>query len=133
MKEELKSSNGALARVLQGAAQDQSVGTSVGYPAPYGSPGYTAPQARTMTIDDVVVRTIILLGLTGLVGAASWILLPPTNPLMYPVLMAAALIGLVLGLVIAFKRVTNPLVISAYAVAQGVMLGLVSRVFEDLY
>ena len=39
--------------------------------------------------------------------------------------------GLVLGLVISFKRITNPVVIVAYAVVEGVLLGVVSRFFES--
>src|SRR3712207_9219467 len=37
---------------------------------------------------------------------------------------------LVLGLVISFARITNPLVIGAYAVLQGVLLGVASKWFE---
>jgi uncharacterized YccA/Bax inhibitor family protein len=39
----------------------------------------------------------------------------------------------VLGLVIAFARITNPVVIAAYALIEGVLLGVVSRWFEASY
>jgi uncharacterized YccA/Bax inhibitor family protein len=81
-----------------------------------------------MTIDDVVVRTVALLALTGVAAAAAWIMVP--EALVLPVWIGAALVGLVLGLVIAFARVTNPLVIGAYAVVEGVFLGVVSEYFE---
>jgi uncharacterized YccA/Bax inhibitor family protein len=42
-------------------------------------------------------------------------------------------VGLVLGLVISFKQITNPAVIITYAVAEGVLLGLISKVYEALY
>ncbi|GIG58434.1 membrane protein [Longispora fulva] len=127
----MKSSNGALGRVVAGAVQDRNSYTQPGYPAPYGAPGYGAPEVRTMTMDDVVVRTVILLAVTGAAGAFSWTLLP--DALALPVVLGAALIGLVLGLVISFKRVTNPFVISAYAVTQGLVLGIFSRIFESFY
>jgi uncharacterized YccA/Bax inhibitor family protein len=43
------------------------------------------------------------------------------------------MVGLVLGLVIAFMQVTNPILIGAYAVVEGVFLGLVSEFYEYLY
>jgi uncharacterized YccA/Bax inhibitor family protein len=39
----------------------------------------------------------------------------------------------VLGLVISFARITNPFVISLYAIIEGVLLGVVSRFFEEQY
>ena len=48
-------------------------------------------------------------------------------------MLGGALAGIVLVLVISFARITNPLVISAYAVVEGVMLGVVSRFFEQVY
>src|SRR6266508_1688662 len=46
------------------------------YPQQYGYPQTPVTTGGTMTIDDVVVKTIMLLALTGIVGALSWILLP---------------------------------------------------------
>lgn len=86
-----------------------------------------------MTIDDVVVRTVTLLGMTGITGVASWIFLTNDNPLTFPLMMGSLVIALILGLVISFKQVTNPVVIGAYAVLQGVLLGVISRVFESAY
>ena len=40
------------------------------------------------------------------------------------------MVGLVLGLIISFKRITNPALIAAYAVIEGVFVGMVSRFFE---
>jgi uncharacterized YccA/Bax inhibitor family protein len=87
---------------------------------------------RLMTLDDVVVRTVALLLLTGIAGAFSWALLPP-GPVATLMLVGSVLAGLVLGLVISFKQVTNPIAIGAYALIQGVLLGTVSRFFEARY
>jgi uncharacterized YccA/Bax inhibitor family protein len=109
-----------------------------GYGYPPASTGYPpAPPVpavgRTMTLDDVVVRTIGLLLLTGISGAAAWALLPPQSGIETLALFGSMIAGLVLGLVIAFARITNPLLISLYAVTQGVLLGVVSRYFENQY
>jgi uncharacterized YccA/Bax inhibitor family protein len=111
--------------------------TQTGYrePAGYGSPvGYSSPVIETtaatdrMTIDDVVVRTVGLLLLTGVSGALAWALVPQS--LVGPIWIMSALAGLVIGLVISFKRITSPPLILTYAVVEGVFVGLVSKFFE---
>jgi uncharacterized YccA/Bax inhibitor family protein len=110
-------------------------------PGGYGSPDLgtynvspidTGRDERLMSLDDVVVRTVGLLLLTGIAGALSWALLP-TGPVASLMLFGSVIAGLVLGLVISFKQVTNPAVIGAYALIQGVLLGTVSKFFETRY
>jgi uncharacterized YccA/Bax inhibitor family protein len=102
------------------------------YQQPYQQPYQQAP-GRVMSLDDVVVRTIMLLALTGVAGALSWILIPSGSGVEALALFGSIISGLVLGLVISFARITNPLVIAAYAVIEGVLLGVVSRYFEARY
>jgi uncharacterized YccA/Bax inhibitor family protein len=102
------------------------------YPPQYGG-GYQAQPGfagRAMTLDDVVVRTVMLLGVTGIFGALAWTLLPDTGSAQTLALIGSCLAGLVLGLVIAFARITNPALIIAYAAVEGVLLGVVSEYFE---
>lgn len=84
-----------------------------------------------MTIDDVVVRTVGLLALTALSGALAWVLVPPA--LTGPVWIAGALVGLAIGLVITFARISSPPLFLLYAVAEGVFLGMFSKVYESRY
>ncbi|HZM74921.1 MAG TPA: Bax inhibitor-1/YccA family protein [Candidatus Limnocylindrales bacterium] len=103
------------------------------YEQPYG---YAHPETvvtgrDVMTIDDVVVKTVSLLGATVLAAAVTWMIVPP--PAMYATWIAAMLIGLVLGLVISFAQVTNPVVLFAYALVEGVFLGAVSKAFETAF
>lgn len=121
------------------AAERQQAAPGYGH----GQPGYGYPQQAqayppsapprvdTMTLDDVVVRTITLLGITGVVGAIAWMMVPAT--LTMPALIGSAVVGLILGLVISFGRITNPALIGVYAAVEGVFLGLASRVFESYY
>lgn len=146
----VKHSNPALARVGQAAAQERAAGQMPGYgpypSGPYPSAGYgepgqpypttagyptAPPTVRPMTLDDVVVRTVGLLALTGLAGALAWVLVP-LEAVPGP-LFAAAIVGLILGLVIAFARVTNPVLIGVYAAIEGVFVGLLSKLFENWY
>lgn len=128
----------------------QQPGYQAGYGQPgYGQPGYgygqppgqypaapglvAPPQVRPMTLDDVVIRTLAMIGLTGAVGAFSWVVMPSFGAAAIPVLAIAAISALVIAIFSWFRPITNPAVISGYAVAQGLLLGLVSRVFESVY
>jgi uncharacterized YccA/Bax inhibitor family protein len=114
----LRSSNPVLRRLGQ-AAQAERTG-----------PGFDT--GRSMTIDDVVTRTVLLVGLTAVTAAVSWVTLRG-GPVTTIAMIGSMIAGLVLVLVISFARITNPLVISAYAVAEGIMLGVVSRVWEHAF
>ncbi len=117
-------------------------GNGISYPA-YGSSAsgsragsYGAPTAPSyvdegpMTIDSVVQKTGITLGLLVLAAAATWVLLPQG---LYPLAMGAALVGMGLGFAVSFKRVVSPALVVAYALIEGVFLGAVSRVFEQAF
>lgn len=146
----MKSSNPVLSRLGQAAAAQRAAGhrpgTAYGQPYPntrypdagypstaYPTAGYPAapPTVQTMTIDDVVVRTVGLLGLTGISAAIAWAMVPAGSELAFA--FPAAMVGLVLGLVISFARVANPVVVGAYAVVEGVFVGLFSKALENWY
>lgn len=91
--------------------------------AMYDRPAY-AP-TRYMSLDDVVVRTGAMLGTIVLAGAVAWA--ADLNGLA----IIAALVGLVLGLIIAFKRITNPAMLLSYAAAEGLFLGAISHMYND--
>ncbi len=87
---------------------------------------YATPQR--MTMDDVVVKTGILLAIVVGVGAASWYLQVPLG-----IALLAGLVGFALALVNTFKRTVSPPLVMAYAVAQGVFLGAISASYEASY
>ena len=89
----------------------------------YYGPTATSRDTGRMTVEDVIVRTAILLGTAVATGAATWFL--GLQALALP----AMIIGLVLGLVIAFKQITNPVAIISYAAIEGVFLGGISWYF----
>ncbi|MFB4279253.1 MULTISPECIES: Bax inhibitor-1/YccA family protein [unclassified Nonomuraea] len=96
----------------------------------YDAPSYAPPSRpafRTMTLDDVVVRGFLTLGTLVVAAAAAWILnVPPM------VAIGAAVVALILGLIASFTMSTNPALILAYAVFEGVFLGKISSVFEGM-
>ena len=91
--------------------------------------GRTATSRDTgrMTVDDVVIKTGLLLAIAFATGGVTWAL--GLGGLAFP----AAIVGLVLALVIIFKQVTNPGVIMAYAAVEGVFLGGISQFFNARY
>jgi uncharacterized YccA/Bax inhibitor family protein len=93
----------------------------------YSGPSATARDTGRMTVDDVVNRTGLLLAIAFATGAVTWAL--DLGALVFP----AAIIGMILGLVISFKQVTNPAVVMAYAAIEGVFLGGISQYFDARY
>ncbi|WP_179810457.1 Bax inhibitor-1/YccA family protein [Nocardiopsis sinuspersici] len=153
----MRSSNPALKRALQqagpagypqqgygqpGYGQQQGYGQP-GYGQPYPQQGYgqSYPQqgypggpvrsadSQPMTIDDVVVRTGMTLGVVALLGVANYFLFGVAPGLALLLTVVGVIGGLVLGLVIAFKQITNPAAILSYAALEGLVVGGLSAFF----
>ena len=92
----------------------------------YNRPAHVPP-ARFMTLDDVVMKTAMTLGVVVAVGAVAWVLE------LGGLAIVGALVGFVLALVISFKQSTNPALILSYAAAEGLFLGGISRMFNDAF
>ncbi|MGW1060901.1 Bax inhibitor-1/YccA family protein [Micromonospora sp. NBC_01412] len=138
----MKTSNPVLARLGQAAERERATGYAP--TGPYGQPGYppqqypgatgypaAPPTVTPMSIDDVVVKTVMLLGILGASAAAAWVLVP--DSLLGVAWIGAAVVGLVLGLIISFSRMANPALVVAYSVVEGVFVGMVSKAFNSLY
>ncbi|HET6625209.1 MAG TPA: Bax inhibitor-1/YccA family protein [Nocardioidaceae bacterium] len=97
-----------------------------------GSPGApTSVDQGRMTIDSVVQKTGITIGLVVLTAALTWVLMP--ERLLSMAWMGGAFAGLGLALVLSFKKVISPGLVLAYAVAEGLFVGAMSKTFESLY
>jgi uncharacterized YccA/Bax inhibitor family protein len=92
----------------------------------------SAETGRAMTLDDVVIRTVFLVALVMIAAAFSWATLKGGG-IVALATIGSVIAGLVLVFVISIKRITNPLLISLYAILQGILLGVVSREFEHAY
>ena len=86
---------------------------------------YAAPQR--MTIDDVVVKTGLLLGILVATSAVSWLLE------LYALALPAALVAFVIAMVVTFKKTPSPALCIAYAAIEGIFIGAISSVFEQAY
>ncbi|HEX5565330.1 MAG TPA: Bax inhibitor-1/YccA family protein [Streptomyces sp.] len=94
---------------------------------PQGVPPMAPPQTGRMTMDDVVARTAMTVGLVVVMATVAWV-----TDLSLGLAIGAMLIALVLGLVQSFKRKASPPLILAYAAFEGLFLGAVSN-FVDSY
>jgi uncharacterized YccA/Bax inhibitor family protein len=97
----------------------------------YEQPAYTGPRpiTRYMTLDDVVQRTAAMLLTILAAGTVAWVTVP--ERLYGPVLIVSLMAGLGLGLFMSFTMRVNPASAIAYSLAEGVLLGTISHVFEQ--
>ena len=96
----------------------------------YSQPSAGPAQTGRMTFDDVIVKTLLCIGVV-LVGAAIPAFVLPG--LAMPLMVIGALGGFVLGLVNAFKREPSPALILAYAALEGLFVGGLTMLFESMW
>jgi len=83
-----------------------------------------------MTMDDVVQKTGLSFLVTVLAAAAVWAM---PGQAAWGLALPAVLVAFVLGLVIAFKQIANPVATLAYGALYGVALGAISEAFNTIY
>lgn len=99
----------------------------------YGRPSASPVQARRVTLDDVIVKTLGLFAVLLVAAAATWYTVD-ANPSLAPTLWWAGMLGgLGVGLLIGFKRSISVPLIIGYAALEGVFVGAISTVLETKY
>jgi uncharacterized YccA/Bax inhibitor family protein len=99
----------------------------------YQQPPAGPVQMRRLTLDDVVMKTLGLFVVLLVVAAGSWVLTKESPGLLMPVWLGGMILGLVVGLVIAFKKTVSVPLILLYAALEGAFLGAFSQVMERAY
>lgn len=109
-------------------------GQQAQYGQPYGEADYGVaaptysepiPAGERLTMNDVMVKTGINLGLVAVGAAVAWYA---------PVLLLLGMVGgLVLGLVNSFKKKVSPILVMTYALMEGLLLGGLSAVVDMRY
>lgn len=91
--------------------------------------GYPQAPAQTgrMTMDDVVARSAMTLGALIVAAGAAWALELPLGAG-----IGAAFVAFVLGMIQTFKARPTPALILAYAVFEGLFLGVISQVYNQV-
>lgn len=88
---------------------------------------YAAPPR--LTVDDVVVHTLGLLGLLGVTAAVGWVIAPTGASVAF----GAGLAALALSFVIGFGRLIRPPLVLLFAALEGLFIGAISRIYEASY
>jgi len=99
---------------------------SAGYPSgnPF-TPAPAQPQGGLMTFENTMQKTVESFVIVFAFAAIGWF---------FPVLaMPAMFIGLALGLVNAFKKEPSPALIRLYALFEGLFVGGLSAILEQIY
>ena len=102
-----------------------------------GSPTHTTPHER-MTIDSVVQKTGITLGIVLAFAVVTWMYTGDFTDQanagkLYGALMIGSLGAFALSMVNSFKRVISPPLVMAFAALEGVALGALSKFFESAF
>ncbi len=90
-------------------------------------------QTGRVTFDDVVMKTLGLFALVLLTAGVAWVTTRNSPGLTLPIWLAGMFGGLVLGLVIAFRKSVSVPLIVGYAVLEGAFVGAFSQVMERVY
>jgi len=88
----------------------------------------TSSVERKMTLSGTVNKTGISLLLVIISAGYTW-----GNPGMHIMMIPAAIIGFILALATVFKPTIGHITVPAYAVAQGILLGVISMYFNAMY
>ena len=99
------------------------------YPTQYQQPPVAT--GGVMTLDDVLAKTAITLGVVALAAAAAFLYLP--MQFLYPALIGSALVGVVTVFFVAAKSRVPVGGVLFYAAIEGVFVGAISKFFELMY
>ncbi|MET7773468.1 Bax inhibitor-1/YccA family protein [Nocardia sp. NPDC005366] len=124
---------GGYANFGSGVTGAGQFGTQYGQQQPYQQPYQQAPATRSMTIDDVVTKTGITLGVLIVSAIISYGLTNANTSLAPLFVIVGGLVGLVLVLIASFaNKMDNPAIVLSYAVAEGLFLGALSFMFTNV-
>lgn len=116
-----------------GSAQAGAAQVTQEYGQQYQAPEQYQTTQRAMTIDDVVTKTAITLGVLTVAAIISFFLVNNNEALAAPFVIVGGLVGFVLVMVASFgRKMDNPAIVLAYAACEGVFLGAFSFMFTSL-
>lgn len=104
----------------------------------YAEPPTTIRSDERMTIDSVVQKTAISLGIVVVVAAITWMFTGDINTeegagALIGAMTIGSLAAFGLSMVNSFKKVISPALVIAFCVAEGVALGALSKFFDGYF
>ena len=103
-----------------------------------GTPGAPVDTGARMTIDSVVQKTGISLGIVIVAATLTWLFTgdianADNAGKLYVALMIGSLGAFALSMANSFKRVISPALVMAFCALEGVALGALSKFFESMF
>lgn len=111
--------------------QGQQYGQAPHYRGEGFDPRQAPEPTERMTMDDVVTKTGLMLGVVAIVAAAAWMLVPPA--LTTAAWIVSALAALVVSFMVVGRRGVRPGMAMFYAALEGVFIGMFSRFMETMF
>lgn len=109
-----------------------------GYPGQSGFGGPQDPRSNApqtvqgrMTLDDVITKTAVTIGVLVVAAALAWNFVP--DSLYFPAMILSGLVGFGVVLLVSFRRNISPTLVVLYAAIEGIFIGMISKVFEQVY
>ena len=93
----------------------------------YSIPAATGAQTGRMTVEDTVVKTLLVFGILVAAAVVGWMFASPF------VMIGGLIGGLVLGLVNTFKKTPSPALIVSYAALEGLFVGAISNIYNSMW
>ena len=90
-------------------------------------------QTGRLTLDDVVMKSLMLFGIVLVVTGATWFLVGDLPGLTMPLWLLGMFGSLALSFAIGFSKKVNVPLILVHAVLQGLFLGAISPTFNAMY
>jgi len=94
---------------------------------------FSADKSNTMTLQGTVNKTGFLLLILTASGIITWRMAAQGQGAAYPWMIGGAIGGLIFGLITAFKPTAAPYTAPVYAALEGLFLGGISALFEQMY
>lgn len=110
------------------APADQSYGQQPQHGGPIGQQDRNR---GVMTLDDVITKTAVMLGIVVLSAGATYFLLP--QPLWLPAAIVGGLGTFILTIIVAARRTVPVPLAFVFSVLEGMLVGAISGVFENVY
>ncbi|MFZ4515403.1 MAG: Bax inhibitor-1/YccA family protein [Acidimicrobiia bacterium] len=118
----------------------QTDDTAAGWAAPTGMPAAAAAaRTRAMTVNGTIVKTLVLLAVLIAAAGYGWSLVDataqePTLSGSAPIILIGSMIGAIaLGLITAFVPKAAPFTAPLYALFEGVLVGMISALYNAQY
>ena len=92
---------------------------------------YPTQTVQTMTYNDALQKTGILLGVTVVSGIVAWALVKNHLELLNPLAIGSSLVALVVSFIAARQKMVKPALAILFSVLEGVALGIVTGAFNE--